>query len=281
MHTWGRRLRITAALISLFVVLLSTAGCERTAVADNDSNAPQTVRGRLKIAKGLHSLRVGDRYAYRDVTQTLFFNDKPWAPADDPKLADRIGWCDTSPNPDLELLRCFGDATEDYATTYLIRVRNDQPEVKKIDENGSLWIDADGRWLLFGKSFYNVDTDETIPVKGMPFVDDPMGSRPIQYVLGVSPDKRTVIGAYDLAVSDQDKDPMGKLWVIDTVSGKSEIRLVSLKKYPWLRDHEDPRDDVIPPPATATKFAWKRGADGKDVLVVPELGPEFNRMVAK
>jgi hypothetical protein len=278
---WRRRLRITATLLSLIVVLLGSAACERTAVADNDPNAPQTVRGRLKIAKGLHSLRLGDRYAYRDVTQTLYFNDKPWTPADDPKLADRIGWCDTSPNPDLELLRCFGDATEDYATTYIIRVRNDQPEVKKIDENGSLWIDSDGRWLLFGKSFYNVDTDETIPVKGMPFVDDPMGSRPIQYVLGVSPDKKTVIGSYDLAVSDQDKDPMVKLWLIDTVSGKSEIRLVSLNKYPWLRDHENPRDNVIPPPATATKFVWKRGADGRDVVVVPELGPEFKRRIAK
>ncbi|HEY2847144.1 MAG TPA: hypothetical protein VGI80_04950 [Pyrinomonadaceae bacterium] len=255
-------------------------GCYRTTVADNDPDAPKTVRSRLKIAKGLHSLRIGDKYQYRDVTQTIFFNDKPWAPADDPKLADRIGWCDTSPDPNLEMLRCFGDATEKYATTYIVRVRNDQPEVKKIDDSGSLWIDSDGRWLLFGRSFYNVETDETIPVKGMPFIDDPTGSRPIQYVLGVSPDKKTVIGSYDLAVSDQDKDPMVKLFVIDVENGKSEIRLVSLKKYPWLRDHEDPRDDVIPPPATATKFVWKKDDKGRDVLVVPELGPEFKRRIA-
>lgn len=259
-------------LIILFMIgLCLVLGCSRNNISETDKDAPKTERGRLKFAKGLHSLRIGDRYVFRDVTQYFFFEGKPWEPADDKTLADRINWCDTSPNPEVEILRCFSDASENYRYTYILRVKDDKPEVVKIDESlGSVWIDADGRWLLFRKFFQNVETDEKIPVKGMPFVDDPSGSAPVTYVLGVSPDKKTVVAGTDLAAPSSDPLLTVTLRVIDTETGSTEARKVSLAKYPWLKDHEDPANNMQPPPAASTKFVWKKDSRGRDRLDVPE-----------
>ena len=266
--------------IVLLVVIFCSIGCSSTNRGENDPNAPKTVRGRLKFAKSLRSLRVGDHYVYRDVDQALFFNDEMWSPPGDEDLADRLGGCDASPDPKLEMLRCGGGFAEGYRTTYLFRIKNDRPEIKKIDEDcgaGPMWIDTDGKWMLLQKCYYNVVTDEKLPVKGMPFTEDEMGSTPIQYVLGVSPDKKTVIGSYDLSPDEVKGDSLVKLFNIDTVTGKREIRFASIKKYPWLKDHEDPSNDIVPPPATNAKFVWKKDATGRDVLVAPELLGVFVR----
>ena len=258
------------ALIGLGLVF----GCTSNNSKATDDDAPKTIRGRFMFTKSLHALRVGDSYVYRDVTQYFFFDGKPWAPADDPGLADRVGGCDTSPNSAIEMLRCSGDFAEGYRTTYILRVNDGRPEAKKIDETcgtGPVWIDNDGQWMLFPKCYYNVVTDEKIPVKGMPFADDPQGSTPVQYVLGVSPDKKTVIGSYDLYPDSSDKDKLVKLWVIDPVSGKAEIRKASLARFPWLTDYEQPTSDILPPAAASKHFVWKRGVDGRDTLVEPEL----------
>lgn len=264
--------------VLLIVASVLITGCTRSKVTESDPEAVQVQRGRLKFAKGLNSLRVGDSYVFRDVKQYFLVNDRGWHPPGDDSLAERINWCDTSPDTSLEMLRCFSDSSENYRYTYLVRMKGDQPEVVRIDEAlGSVWIDAEGHWLLFRKFYYNVVTDESIPVKGMPFADDPVGSAPVTYVLGISPDKRTVIGSYDLAPEQKGGDSLVKLWNIDTESGTREIRFASIKRYPWLRDHQDPAGGVQPPPAASTKFVWKRDANGHDTLVEPELLGTFVR----
>ncbi len=267
-------------MIVLLIGIVGVLGCTSTNRSETDPDAPKTERGRLKFAKSLHALRIGNSYAYRDVNQALFFNGTEWKPPGDEDLANRVGGCDASPDPKLEMLRCSGGFTESYRTTYLVRIKDDRPEVKKIDEDcgaGPMWIDMEGRWMLLQKCYYNVVTDEKIPVKGMPFTDDEMGSTPIQYVLGVSPDKKTVIGSYDLSPDEVKGDSLVKLFNIDTESGKREIRFASLKKYPWLNDHQNPSNDIVPPPAPSVKFVWKKDTKGRDVLVQPELLGVFVR----
>ena len=265
---------------AILIGVAASLACTTTNSSATDDDAPKTVRGRLMFTKSLHSLRIGDRYAYRKVGQYLFFDGKPWDPENDKDLADRIGGCDTSPNPNIEMLRCSGGFTDGYRTTYLIRVKDDRPELKKIDDDcgrGPAWIDMDGRWMLLQKCYYNVVTDEKIPVKGMPFTEDESGSVPVQYLLGVSPDKRTVIASYDLAPEEKNGEKLVKLFVIDTVAGTRQIRYASLTKYPWLKDHEQPSDGVVPPAPAGKNFVWNKDSSGRDMLVVPVLGSEFKR----
>ncbi|HRI04043.1 MAG TPA: hypothetical protein PLL77_09895 [Pyrinomonadaceae bacterium] len=272
------RRSLTDIFIVMIVGLAMVTGCTRTNESPVDKDAPNVERGRLRFSKGINALRIGDQYAFRDVTHYFFFNGKEWEPPGDPKLADRINWCDLSPNPDIEMLRCTSNASENYRYTYLIKISNDQPEVVKLDEGlGSVWINDEGHWLLFRKMYYNVVTGETIPVKGMPWADDPNSSSPVTYVLAISPDKRTVIGSYDLAPDDVNGDKLVKLWNIDTVSGTREIRFASLTKYPFLTDHEDPTTNILPPPAAQKKFVWKRDTSGRDLLVEPKLLGVFVR----
>src|SRR5262245_5536737 len=135
--------------ILLAVWILLVLGCSSKNTDAGDADAPKVERGRLKFAKSLKSLRIGDGYSFRDVKQYFFVNGSPWAPKDDKDLVNRINWCDTSPNPKVEILRCLGDSSENYSTTYILRMKGDEPELQKLDEGtGSVWINDDGRWLL-------------------------------------------------------------------------------------------------------------------------------------
>ena len=58
-------------IILLLIGIICVLGCTRTNKSETDPDAPKTIRGRLMFAKSLHSLRVGDQYAYRDVEQYL------------------------------------------------------------------------------------------------------------------------------------------------------------------------------------------------------------------
>src|SRR4051812_31197707 len=57
----------------------------------------------------------------------FYVNGKRFLPKGDENLSKRINWCDTSPNPKVEILRCFGDASENYKTTYILRMKGDEP----------------------------------------------------------------------------------------------------------------------------------------------------------
>jgi hypothetical protein len=144
-------------------------------------------------------------------------------------------------------------------------MKNDKPELQRIDEGvGSVWIDDDGRWLLFSKFYFNVETGEEIPVKGMPFADDEYGSAPVQYVIGVSPDMKTIVAMPDNSPQREGAEEFLTLWIVDAETGKLEKRKVSYTKNPWLEDHQDPENDMQPPPAPSKKFVWEKDKQGKD-----------------
>lgn len=268
-------------LVWMFLVL----GCGGLSSGSGESSSDRvSERGRLKFVISATSIHTNTRSIYRSVHSRFYVDGKEWSPEGDEDFADKFQYCDTSPNPSVEILRCPSGFGEQPKSTYILRMKNDKPEVKKIEAgDDGTWIDDDGRWLLFRKLFYNIETDEQIPVKGMPFADDEPSSSPIQYVRGVSPDKKTVAANLDSTPRTETKN--GKegteqfltLWIIDTETGATEKRKVSLTKNSWLKDHKQPYGDIVPPPETIKKFVWKRGANGKDVLVVPELLEKVER----
>lgn len=228
--------------------LLLTLGC-----GDGSSSKENKVeRGRLKFA--------GFKF---------YVNDKKWSPPDDKDFAEKVNWCDTSPNPDVEILRCPG-GSGNYDTTYILRMKDDKPEVQKIDEGlPNVWTGEDGHWLLFSKFYVNVETGEKINLKvnrhdgGAENKIYPLG------VGGVSPDLKTVVeipNGFDAKDRAADAVP---IQIIDVETGIVVERKVSLTKHRWLTKSALPRDDVQPPPEPSRYFVWEKGADGKDKLVVP------------
>lgn len=254
----------------------------------DNPNEQKVERGRLKFVARATSIHTNTRSIYRSTSRGFYVDGKEWSPEGDKDLAERIGGCDSSPNPNVEILRCSSGFGEEPKATYILRMKNDKPEVVKIEAGiYCTWIDDDGRWLLFTKLYYNIETDEQIAVKGMPFADAEIGSSPVQYVLGISPDKKTVATIFDTIPRTETKN--GKegtekfltLWIVDTETGAMEKRKVSLTENPWLEDHQQPDGDVVPPPATSKSFVWKKGADGKDKMVVPQLLEKIEPKQAK
>ena len=258
-------INLSTALLILSAFALG-CGSSYTGVNDSDNKVE---RGRLKFAKSAIDLNTGTDPIYRKVRQYFFVDGKQWTPEGDEHLAERINWCDTSPNPKVEILRCFGDSSEQYGTTYILRMRGDKPEIQKIDEGtGSVWTDDDGRWLLFRKLFLNVETGERVEVKGMPFADYEEGSAPVQYVVGVSPDRKTVVAMPDSAAHSKGAEDFLTLWIIDAETGRVEKREVSFTKNPWLKDYKQPENGVQPPPAASKKMVWAKDQQGKLRLVL-------------
>lgn len=202
----------------------------------------------------------------------FWVNGNKWSPENDANLTNRINWCDTSPNPKVEIIRCFSDASENYRYTYILRMKDDKPELTKLEEGlGSVWVDDDGRWLLFRKFYYNVETTERKEVKGMPWSDDPNSSAPVQYVIAISPDMKTVVAVLDSVPYVETTFRSLKLRLIDTETGTFEDRKVNFSENTWLHDHENPHDDFQPPPSPSKKFVWEKGTDGRDKIKVPAL----------
>ena len=96
-------------------------GCHYSGSNDRESKVE---RGRLKFAKCAIDINTGKDPIYRDVEQKVFVNGREWSPSGDQKFAGKLNWCDTSPNPRVEILRCFGDASENYDTTYILRMKS-------------------------------------------------------------------------------------------------------------------------------------------------------------
>lgn len=248
-------INIQNSMILFVLISLLVLGCSSSGSPPNYG----VERGRLKYDSG------------------FYVNGKLWLPKDDPKLSSRINWCDTSPNPKVEVLRCFSDSSENYAFTYLIRMKGDEPELQKIDEPlGSIWVNDEGKWLLGKKILINVETGEQKPVKGMPWADRTDSSAPVQYIIAVSPDMKTAVRTYRESLpSKKGEDDFRVLQLIDLETGNLENRKVNLTKYSWLKDYEQPHDDFLPPPAPGKKFVWEKGEDGRDKVKVPELLEKF------
>ena len=208
----------------------------------------------------------------------FYVNGKRFYPKGDENLSKRINWCDTSPNPNVEILRCFGDASEDYNTTYILRINGDEAQIQKLDDGtGSVWINEEGKWLLTGKFFYNVETDEKIEVKGMISADDKNSSAPVQYVIAVSPDMKTVVIMPDNTTYWEGEEEFISMKTIDTETGKVDVWKTSYTKNRWLKSYKQPENDFQPPPEPQRNFVWKKGSDGKDKIITPILLPETKK----
>jgi hypothetical protein len=201
----------------------------------------------------------------------FYVNGKRWSPEGDKDFAEKVNWCDTSPNPNVEILRCPGGPAN-YDVTYILRMKNDKPEVQKIDGGlPSIWTGEDGHWLLFSKFFVNVETGEKIDIKLVLFNDGREKAIYPLIVVGVSPDLKTIVELpSDYTAKDRADDAL-PIWIIDVETGKVDERKVSLTKNRWLTKHQDPQNNIQPPPEPSKNFVWERGADGRDKLIVPQL----------
>lgn len=256
----------------IIILLFVGLACSGSSTDKSDENASKVERGRLKFVKNATALSIGENPIFRDVKYHFYGNGKEWSPKDDANFADKMNWCDTSPNPKVEILRCFGNLSEDYSTTYILRMKGDEVDVQKLDEGvGSVWINDDGRWLLFRKFFFNVETGEKIEVKGMLWADDKNASAPVIYVIGVSPDMKTVVAMPNNSPKKEGNEEFLSLKIIDTESGKVENKRASFTKYPWLKDYKEPKNDIQPSPEPQRNFVWKKDENGKDYLIIPEL----------
>jgi hypothetical protein len=255
---------LTTFSILLLIWTVLVLGCTGKNVKATDEDAPKVERGRLKFAKSVKYLTVGQEPVSRDVQQFFFVGGKEWKPENDPDLANRINWCDTSPNPQVEILRCFGDSTEDYKTTYILRMKDDKPDIIKVGEGlPSIWIDDDGRWLLFGKSFVNVDTGEKIAFKVTPVARQNDDSVYVNGVIGVSPDMKMVATVGEPYPQKEGEEKFYKVLTYDIETGKTENQKVSFAKNPWLKDHQNPDNDIAPPPSQAKKIVWEKDKQGR------------------
>ena len=244
-----------------------------------DSDARKVERGRLKFQKFVTNLVIGPEPIYRDVEQYLFVNGKKWSPEGEPGFADKLNWCDASPNKEIEILRCFGDASENYKTTYIVRMKNDQPEIQKIDEGlPSTWANSDGRWLLFKRFRLNVETGDKVNMKDVPLAGETAEILPL-FVVGVSPDLKTIVELPDNMSKKEGAEEFLTLWIIDTETGNLDARKVSLTKNPWLDDHDNGGvdDDFMPPPAPSKNFVWEKDANGRDRLILPQLSEKIEK----
>ncbi len=187
-----------------------------------------------------------------------------------------MNWCDGSPNLKVEVLRCINDS---FDKTYFLRIKNDQPDLQTIDEGlPNTWTNDDGRWILFSKFYFNTETGEKIDLKVIPLAGQTASVLSL-FVVGVSPDMKTIVELPDSLKRKKGSEEFLTLWIIDTETGKVEEREVSFTKNPWLTDHDngDIDSDFMPPPAPLKHFVWKRGADGKDVMSVPQLLEKVER----
>lgn len=264
---------LNQALQNIFYFLLIFSLLSLGCVGGRSNDKENTVeRGRLKFVKSGTAISIGKEPIFRSVDQYFYINGQEWSPENDKNLAKRINWCDTSPNPNVKILRCFGDSTENYSTTYILRMKGEEVDLQRLEEGvGSVWANDEGRWLLFRKFFLNVETGEKIVVKGMPWADDEDASAPVTYVLAVSPDMKSVVRKYKDFPLDDSKEKFAELEIIDTESGNSEVYQVDFAKNIWLKDWQDPENNIQPPPATNKKFVWEKGKDGKDKIIVPKL----------
>lgn len=256
----GYPMRGRLAVIGLMMLV---AGCTRKKIGEQEDGAGGVASGRLRFGKGHDSLRIGSTYLWRDITQNFYVSGKKWLPPGDPKVADRINWCGTGPT---EVLLCYGDATDDYATTYVITMKADRPTITKIDEgNGSYWIDKS--WLLFHAFLLNVETGERVPVKGLECATKDCWSLS-NHALGVSPDRRYYSSGF---VRDYDGkvipelDPAKRYFAVnltDLVTGVMTIGFADLAEYPWLES----------PTTRAQHDIWEKTATGYELTIKHLVG---------
>lgn len=240
-------MRTRSLLLPLITLVVVISACS--------SRKIEKQSGRLAFAKEM----VGGHAA----RQMLLFDGEVWAPSADRSFVDQnFTWCDVSPNPNVEALRCYGNGGK----TYVVTVSGGAPKLTALDEGlGIAWIDDDGKWMLGQKRFYNVETGEESPVQGIS-----EGVPVANYLLGVSPDRRTVLFAAPLRISGQ-PELYYVLEIIDVTTGQRTKKKVDITKYPWVAP--DPKSTFAPDGrrAASKHLEWKQDASGAWVLAVPEV----------
>jgi hypothetical protein len=249
----------------LFIGMFFTLGCAGEYKNIADADAPKVERGRLKFAKSVKYLNIGWIPVYHEVRQGIFVSGQSWSPDGDNDFARKLYWCDTSPNPAVEVLICYDTPRENQQSTFILRMKNEQPELQRIDESQSFWVDADGRWLLFKKLFLNVENGEKIEIKGLSNADRNDGAD-IPNVIAISPGRQTIITLPDRIAKKEGGEEFLTLRIIDAASGKTEQRKVSFTKNPYLEDSgggaANGSHRAIP--GASKKIVWEKDAQGRE-----------------
>ncbi len=270
------------------VLLILLLGCG-SYKSINTPGKGDVERGRLKFLKGAADFYVAGKLISRGVKPALYVNGEEWSPEDAPNFAGKLDWCDTSPNTGIEILRCFGGYADHFETVYILRMKNDEPELQKFVESSltfpvldsemasdyvfynNIWINDEGRWLLFHEFYLNVETGERIAVKKISPGDGKESFVAPYKVIGISPDMKTIVEKYDNMIYSEAAESFIKIEITDTETGKIETGKLNLTKNPWLTDFQKPANHIQPPPAASKYFVWAKGADGKDQITAPEI----------
>ena len=254
--------------IMLFLILGCSGKTDDTSIV---SNGIFTFRKDLKYGSvGTH----GGQGFYVASRHIIFHNDE-WTPPGGQKYVDDISSCETSPNTEVKVLKCVVIQAGG-GGTFLIRVKNDQPEIQQISEgydnkNEGQWVNLDGKWVLFRDYLINVETGERRDIKRLP--DDPGGSYP--EFIGMSPDMKTVVFQGKVVSKDDAKERLVTVRLIDVETGSVDERPVNATRNPWIYDSETRylKGGLW----IGSKFIWEKDKQGFDRLVFPELLPPIDK----
>jgi hypothetical protein len=265
-------------ILPLIILTIIGFGC-------GESKTDEVKSGRLKYVETLRYGSVGSHGSqgwYVDNRQ-FYVNDNEFTP-DGIKTED-IGDCKISPNPAVEVIKCYSYRNEQIRELdYLLRIKDNQPEWIAINDASDIWV-GDGRWLLFKDFYFNVETLERKEIKGLP-------DHPKKYFMAASPDLETIIyeencsmGLYNLETREKipnklldercEKHYEGGIyngvaayWLIDAKTGNVKILELKLDKYPSLIRPSPPGENRE---SNFKKMVvWEKDKNGKDQLVAPK-----------
>jgi len=281
------KLNSTNLLILIAILLFALLGCNPF----GRSKTEETKSGRLKYIETLRYGKVGthgNNGWYID-DREFYVNERSWSPKDI-AVNNEIGDCETSPNVNVEALKCysFQDSKE---IVYVLTMQENKPfwtiafkdeYNKSRGDNLGEWVD-DGKSLLFKDFFYTVQTGERQEIKGLP-------DYPSNHFRAVSPDLKTVIYqgfCFDsnVEISEEIKIKADKtcgererfilnklevLWIIEAETGKTKLVEISRDKYDWLiwdSNTTGSRADWLK--SFQNRLIWEKDKNGKYQLVFP------------
>lgn len=265
-------------LIFVFCLLFFVLNC------GGESKFEEVKSGRLRFVKTLRYGLVGTHGSkgWYVSDRKFFVNDKNWSP-ENVDVKEDVSYCEPSPNESLELLKC-----ESYSgskgSVFILRFNGENPEWIKASDapygrgnNFGEWT-GKGRWLLFRKYFFNVETSEKKEIKDLP-------SDPGEYFRAASPDLRTIVfeetcypadegrkGNEQICKDSNERHTKGLAGylLIDAETGKREMFELKKDKFDWLFwDRKDFATRAEWLAFFQSKFVWEKDKSGKYKLIAP------------
>lgn len=269
----------------VFVIFLLGAWC------GGESKTEAIKSGRLQFVKTLRYGSVGTHGSkgWYVSNRRFIVNGKSWSP-ENIDVNEDISGCEASPNDKVEVLKCtsFARLKE---SVYILRMNGEKAEWitasdAEYDRGSNLgaWTN-EGRWLLFRKYLFNVETSEKKLVRSLP--EDPE-----KYFRTASPNLKTIVYREQSFVVRDDL-PQGAareeemkrqwrladehlakniaaFWMIDAETGAVEIFEIEKDKFDWL-DWDQNRFPGYREWLTFFQkhFVWEKDRNGKYKLVVP------------